>query len=183
MQLQLHIKQADDKIKEHQANLHNLKAHQVEQEKLVEAEEEYITNTLFKRLEELQKEKNGLILEVEREEEYLTNTLQKKMEIVKQEKIALENRLEIEEEAIVIRLQKQLNILQEQKEELEQRVAETPRGTELRKLKWEVEIIKRTKEGEISKLESENFGLQQQINKYREQIETLQNEKKAGLLQ
>jgi len=150
----------------------------VEQEKLVEAEEEYITNTLFKRLEDLQNEKNDLVLEVEREEEYLTNTLQKKLELLQQDKVALENKLEIEEESIVNRLQKQLNELNHEKDELEQKLADTPRGTELRKLKWELDLVKRSKEGEISRLQSENFGLQQQIHKYKEQYETLSTEKK-----
>jgi len=129
-------------------------------------------------LEDLQKEKNDLLIEVEREEEYLTNTLQKKMEKLQQEKVALENKLEIEEESIVNRLQKQLNELKDEKDELEQKVADTPRGTELRKLKWEFDLVKRAKEGELSRLQSENFGLQQQINKYKELYGVLSTEKK-----
>jgi len=38
-----------------------------------------IANTLFKKLEALESQKNTLLQQVEQEEEYLTNTLQKKL--------------------------------------------------------------------------------------------------------
>lgn|SRR5690606_30760895 len=45
----------------------------------VEAQEEFITNKLIKKLEELKNEKLELVLKVEQEEEYISNTLQKKL--------------------------------------------------------------------------------------------------------
>jgi hypothetical protein len=45
---------------------------------------------------------------VEQEEEYITNTLVKKLEQVRREKVDLENQLEQEEEFITNKLQKQL---------------------------------------------------------------------------
>jgi Fe-S-cluster containining protein len=53
------------------------------QHKQVEQEEEFITNKLMKRLEQLKKEKQVLANEVEQEEEFLTNTLQKRLEKVR----------------------------------------------------------------------------------------------------
>jgi DNA-directed RNA polymerase subunit L len=86
----------------------------------------------------LRKEKSELLLQVEQEEEYLTNTLQKKLNQVRlrcaafeipgiltpwrlvaqlqKEKIDMENALEQEQEYIVNRLQKQLDSLRQQQQ-------------------------------------------------------------------
>lgn len=47
-----------------------------------EAEEDFITNKLTKKLEALRTEKNELLAKVELEEEYLTNNLQKRLNTV-----------------------------------------------------------------------------------------------------
>lgn len=99
------------------------------QQTQAEQEEEYITNKLMKRLDELKKEKEHLARQVEMEEENITNKLSKKLEKVKQEKVGLpvpvvplwqvqelasssqvnlENLLEQEQEYIVNKLQKQV---------------------------------------------------------------------------
>jgi hypothetical protein len=93
---------------------------------LVEAEEEFITNTLLKKLDKLKEEKTQILIEVEREEEYLTNTLHKKVEAVSNftsftlklqtEKIELEKALEQEEEYIVHKLQRQLDSITQDRE-------------------------------------------------------------------
>ncbi|CAM9896621.1 unnamed protein product, partial [Phaeothamnion confervicola] len=75
---------------------------------------------MMKRLGDLKKEKEDLALEVEREEELLTNTLQKKLNQAREpaahsetcfqrEKVDLENQLEREQEFIVNKLRKQLD--------------------------------------------------------------------------
>lgn len=74
----------------------------------VEQEEEYITNKLMKRLEQLKNEKQSLANEVEQEEEYLINNLQKRLEKLNNEKIDLERQLEAEQEYIVNKLQKKV---------------------------------------------------------------------------
>jgi coiled-coil domain-containing protein 6 len=58
------------------------------QQTQAEQEEEYITNKLMKRLDELKKEKEHLARQVEMEEENITNKLSKKLEKVKQEKVS-----------------------------------------------------------------------------------------------
>ena len=46
---------------------------------IAEQEEQAITTQLLKRLEDLKKDKEKLLVQVEQEEEYLTNTLQQKL--------------------------------------------------------------------------------------------------------
>ncbi|KAJ1976278.1 hypothetical protein H4R34_004037 [Dimargaris verticillata] len=74
-----------------------------------ETEEEYISNTLLKRIADMKQEKTDLLLEVEREEEYLTNTLQRKLNQLQKEKIDLENALEQEQERMINQLQRQFD--------------------------------------------------------------------------
>lgn len=63
------------------------------QQQQVEQEEELITNTLLKRLEQLRREKQDLSTEVERQESYLLNTLQKRLDELAVDKTSLEHRL------------------------------------------------------------------------------------------
>ena len=78
----------------------------------VEQEEEFITNKLMKRLEQLKNEKQTLANEVEQEEEYLINNLQKRLTKVHTEKVDLEKQLETEQEYIVNKLQKKVRCWQ-----------------------------------------------------------------------
>ena len=87
-----------------------------------------VTNRLMKRLTELKREKENLVLEVEREEELLTNQLQAKLEQVRKEKVTLENELEHEQEYIVNRLQKQLTAVTAEKEVLQSKLQEEHSG-------------------------------------------------------
>ena len=79
---------------------------------------------MIKHVNKLKKEKEDILSEVEKEEEYISNTLQKKLQQVLQDKIELENRLEQEQEYIVHKLQNQLISLTNEKrniiEQLEQ---------------------------------------------------------------
>lgn len=52
-----------------------------------EQEEEFISNTLMKKIHELKKEKETLVNKYETEEEYLTNELQKQLNQLRQVKI------------------------------------------------------------------------------------------------
>ena len=66
---------------------------------------------LLKRISELKKEKEQLLMKLELEEEMITNTLNRKLFKLQQEKIEMEVALEKEQEYIVNRLQKQLDLL------------------------------------------------------------------------
>jgi len=83
----------------------------VELQQAAEQEEEYISNTLLKRIQGLKKEKGEILQQVEREEEFMTNMLQRRLEKLQQEKIDIENALEQEQEMIVNRLQKQMEVV------------------------------------------------------------------------
>ncbi|KAJ1332239.1 hypothetical protein BSLG_008899 [Batrachochytrium salamandrivorans] len=76
-----------------------------------EVEEEYISNTLMKRIQQLQHEKGDLLIRVEAEEEMITNKLQKKLRQLQKDKVEMECVLEKEQEFMVNRLQKQLDDL------------------------------------------------------------------------
>ncbi|KAJ1558308.1 hypothetical protein HK096_002361 [Nowakowskiella sp. JEL0078] len=76
-----------------------------------EQEEEYISNKLLKRINNLKREKGELLLRVEQEEVMITKTLQMKLNQLQREKVDMEIALEQEQEFIVNRLQKQLESL------------------------------------------------------------------------
>ncbi|PAA52828.1 hypothetical protein BOX15_Mlig007292g1 [Macrostomum lignano] len=77
-----------------------------------EQEEEYITNTMLKKIQNLQKEKERLAQSYEQEEEHLTNDLTRRLFRLKQEKVDLEMELEREQEAQVNKLLKRIEKLE-----------------------------------------------------------------------
>eukprot|EP00013_Stygamoeba_regulata_P024731 CAMPEP_0177655288 /NCGR_PEP_ID=MMETSP0447-20121125/14869_1 /TAXON_ID=0 /ORGANISM="Stygamoeba regulata, Strain BSH-02190019" /LENGTH=437 /DNA_ID=CAMNT_0019159161 /DNA_START=71 /DNA_END=1380 /DNA_ORIENTATION=+ len=127
-------------------------------------EEEFITNTLLKRLATLKQERDTLAMQVEQEEEYLTNTLQRKLDQLKKEKIDLENALEQEEEYIVNRLQKQLQDLQKERDELRRRLEAD-----------QAEHI--ASQEAYQQLKDENFVLQQKVTREKERSAELASQK------
>lgn len=54
-------------------------SHSFKQQARAEQEEEFISNTLFKKIQALQKEKETLAVNYEKEEEFLTNELSRKL--------------------------------------------------------------------------------------------------------
>ncbi|XP_048518684.1 coiled-coil domain-containing protein 6 isoform X2 [Dendroctonus ponderosae] len=77
-----------------------------------EQEEEYISNTLLKKIQALKKEKESLAHHYEREEECLTNDLSRKLTQLRQEKCRLEQTLEQEQECLVNRLMRKIEKLE-----------------------------------------------------------------------
>ncbi|CAB1343740.1 unnamed protein product [Coregonus sp. 'balchen'] len=73
-----------------------------------EQEEEFISNTLFKKIQALQKEKETLAVNYEKEEEFLTNELSRKLMQLQHEKAELEQHLEQEQEFQVNKLMKKI---------------------------------------------------------------------------
>uniref|UniRef100_A0A8C3ADP9 Coiled-coil domain containing 6a n=1 Tax=Cyclopterus lumpus TaxID=8103 RepID=A0A8C3ADP9_CYCLU len=73
-----------------------------------EQEEEFISNTLFKKIQALQKEKETLAVNYEKEEEFLTNELSRKLMNLQHEKAELEQHLEQEQEFQVNKLMKKI---------------------------------------------------------------------------
>ncbi|XP_037269351.1 coiled-coil domain-containing protein 6 [Rhipicephalus microplus] len=79
-----------------------------------EQEEEFISNTLLKKIQALKKEKETLALNYEQEEECLTNDLSRKLNQLRQEKVQLEKSLEQEQEALVNKLMRKIERLEAQ---------------------------------------------------------------------
>lgn len=77
-----------------------------------EQEEEFISNTLLKKIQALKKEKETLALNYEQEEECLTNDLSRKLNQLRQEKVQLEQTLEQEQEALVNKLMRKIEKLE-----------------------------------------------------------------------
>eukprot|EP00301_Raphidiophrys_heterophryoidea_P018025 c3002_g1_i1.p1 GENE.c3002_g1_i1~~c3002_g1_i1.p1 ORF type:complete len:372 (-),score=108.84 c3002_g1_i1:525-1640(-) len=95
----------------------------VQMQAKTEVEEEFITNRLMKRLDELQAEKEHLVKQVQLEEEHLANAMQK-LNQLQQEKVQLQQQLEREEEYVVNKLQKQILQVTSEKRELERKLVE-----------------------------------------------------------
>ncbi|KAG8035282.1 hypothetical protein G9C98_004530 [Cotesia typhae] len=77
-----------------------------------EQEEEFISNTLLKKIQALKKEKETLAHHYEQEEECLTNDLSKKLNQLRQEKCKLEQTLEQEQECLVNKLMRKIEKLE-----------------------------------------------------------------------
>jgi len=77
-----------------------------------EQEEEFISNTLLKKIQALKKEKESLALNYEQEEECLTNDLSRKLNQLRNEKIQLEHTLEQEQECLVNKLMRRIEKLE-----------------------------------------------------------------------
>jgi chromosome segregation ATPase len=171
------LKTEEDKIKLLEHQIHHERAALIEKVKDMEAEEEFITIKLLKRLEEIKSEKAHLMNQVEQEEEYLTNNLQKRLEKVQQEKIELENKLELEEEMIVNHLQKQLEELLSEKSVLQQLGEESSATIENRKLRSELESFKQATNHKIQHLTAQNSKLQEDLIEWQSKCEDLSTTK------
>lgn len=131
-----------------------------------EQEEEYISNTLMKKIHELKREKETLVNKYETEEEFLTNELQRQLNQIRQEKVELEQTLEKEQE-------KQVNTLMRKIEKLKRETHEKHyKLEELRREKIELEnTLEKEQEGlvnrlwkKMDKLETEKRLLQEKLN-------------------
>lgn len=90
-----------------------LRRNSVNIQQQAEQEEEFISNTLLKKIQRLKQEKESLAINYEQEEEFLTNELTKKLQKVRQEKIELEKTFEAESEALCNKLTAKINIMQQ----------------------------------------------------------------------
>lgn len=79
-----------------------------------EQEEEFISNTLLKRIQRLKQEKESLAINYEQEEEFLTNDLSRKLQKVKAEKVEMEKTFEAESEALCNKLTAKISNLERQ---------------------------------------------------------------------
>jgi len=131
-----------------------------------EQEEEFISNTLLKKIQSLKKEKESLALNYEQEEECLTNDLSRKLNQLRQEKVQLEHTLEQEQECLVNKLMRKIEKLETET---------SSKQTTLDQLRREKVQLENTLEQEqealvnrlwkrMDKLENEKRGLQVKLN-------------------
>jgi len=177
-QLEETLERAENNVNQLETRIQTQRATQVEKVKVSEAEEEFITIKLFKRLEEIKGEKSKLLRLVEHEEDYLTTTLQQNVQKLQEEKIDLENKLEIEEEFIVNKLQKQLEELSAEKNMLEHQFEEESASTvEVRKLRIELDEFRKKSDKEITKLKQENTILLKELSDLMTRFDKISTEK------
>lgn len=84
-----------------------------------EQEEEFISNTLLKRIQRLKQEKESLAINYEQEEEFLTNDLTRKLQKVREEKVEMEKSFEAESEALCNKLTAKINNLERQLKDIQ----------------------------------------------------------------
>lgn len=130
------------------------------QQAKAEQEEEYISNTLLKKITALKKEKETLAHHYETEEECLTNDLSRKLDQLRQEKCKLEQTLEQEQECLVNKLMRKIEKLE----------AETlAKQSNLEQLRREMVELENT-------LEQEQEAL---VNKLWKRMDKLETEKRS----
>ncbi|KAI1303684.1 Coiled-coil domain-containing protein 6 [Halotydeus destructor] len=95
--LKFEIENLKHKLKQVTEENNMLRAASVTIQAKAEQEEEYISNTLLKKIQVLKKEKETLALNYEQEEEHLTNDLSRKLNQLRAEKTQLEKTLEHEQ--------------------------------------------------------------------------------------
>jgi len=100
------------RCKQMQEENKNLRKASVSIQAKAEQEEEFISNTLMKKIHTLKKEKEVLAMNYEQEEEFLTNDLSKKLLQLRQEKVTLEQTLEREQEFQVNKLIRRIERLE-----------------------------------------------------------------------
>jgi len=131
-----------------------------------EQEEEFISNTLLKKIQSLKKEKETLAMNYEQEEEYLTNDLSRKLIQLRQEKVELEETLEKEQEYQVNKLMRKIDKLENET------MAKQATLEELRREKVELEnALEQEQEALVNrlwkrmdKLEAEKRMLQEKLD-------------------
>ncbi|KAM3962314.1 coiled-coil domain-containing protein 6 isoform 2-T2 [Aphomia sociella] len=148
------------RVKSLQVENHALRQASVSIQAKAEQEEEYISNTLLKKIQALKKEKETLAHHYEREEECLTNDLSRKLNQLRQEKCRLEQTLEQEQECLVNKLMRKIEKLE----------AETlAKQTNLERLRREKVELENT-------LEQEQEAL---VNKLWKRMDKLEAEKRS----
>jgi len=148
----------------------------------VEQEEELLTNTLQQKLQRLREEKISIENQLEVDKEYITNKLQKQLDAVIQEKNAMERKVEQERSEVISQLMTSLEKIRDsfknqhfdqQEKELIEHLTEQVEALHTAQQKFAVEKEQYRQKNaelrlELSRLESENFVLEQKIKREHE---------------
>ena len=148
------------KCKSLQEENRHLRQDAVQIQAKAEQEEEFISNTLLKKIQALKKEKENLAINYEQEEEYLTNDLSRKLDQLRQEKVQLEHTLEQEQECLVNKLMRRIEKLE----------------SETSSKQASLEVLRREKVELENTLEQEQEAL---VNKLWKRMDHLEKEKRS----
>ncbi|VDP18222.1 unnamed protein product [Soboliphyme baturini] len=131
-----------------------------------EQEEEYISNTLLKKIQELKKEKEALALNYEQEEECLTNDLSRKLHQLRQEKAELAASLQQEQESLITKLNRKIKKLEAETAGKQQHLEQLRREkVELENtLEQEQEALVNRLWKQLDKIEAEKRSLQEKLD-------------------
>lgn len=131
-----------------------------------EQEEEFISNTLLKKIQELKKEKETLALNYEQEEECLTNDLSRKLVQLRQEKAELAATIQQEQESLVSKLMRKIKKLESETQGKQQHLEQLRREkVELENtLEQEQEALVNRLWKRMDKLENEKRNLQEKLD-------------------
>eukprot|EP00347_Sterkiella_histriomuscorum_P018604 403344881 len=88
----------------------------------LEAEEDFISNKLVQKLEQVQKEKLDIQRKVQQEEEHIQNYLHRKLQEINRERLEIEQQLEDEQNFLLSTLNKQLREVNQRKEALKKKL-------------------------------------------------------------
>ncbi|KAG8185714.1 hypothetical protein JTE90_000703 [Oedothorax gibbosus] len=163
--LKLELETFKFRIKSLQEENKNLRQVSVNIQAKAEQEEEYISNTLLKKIQALKKEQEALAINYEQEEECLTNDLFRKLSQLRQEKVNLEQTLEHEQEALVNKLMRKIEKLEAQTQSKQHNLEQLRREkVELENtLEQEQEALVNKLWKRMDKLESEKRLLQEKL--------------------
>ena len=158
----------------------------------MEREEEFLTNSLMKKLEQVNSEKREMLMRVEQEEEFLTNALQKRLDRVMREKHELEVQMamvtmqhsrggdektaHMSPSAPADRSEDELRLRQEELESERARLVKEKVDLE-RALETEQEAIVNKLTKQTSGLRAEKESLRHEREELRRQVESLLSDK------
>jgi len=131
-----------------------------------EMEEELISNTLLKKINELKREKETLVNDYENEEEFLTNDLSRKLIDLRNEKAELQRKLDSEQQMQVAKLMRRIERMEREMQN-KQETLETLRREKVdleQTLEQEQEALVNKLWKRMDKLENEKRQLQERLN-------------------
>lgn len=156
-------------------------SHSVDLQSKAEQEEEFISNTLIKKIKELKKEKETLANNFEREEEFITNDLSRKLKKIRDEKECLEKSLEKEQSLQINQLLKRIQRLEAETDNKQSILVRRTQHSAVRFIVYSAELHYFQDQLKKEKIDLENTLEKQQeslVNRLWKRMEKLETDKK-----
>lgn len=179
---EIKIEQLRHKVAELEMENRHIRESKVRMQLRVEQEEEYISNMLLKRIQNLKNDKEQLALKYEQEEERLTNDLMRKLTQLEGERDELSNKLRRDQDWVVRNLLEKIRRL-ETEIQTNQKSLEQLRREKVdleNSLEHEQEALFNTLGKRMDSLEAEKRRLQQHNDQLQDQIGSMRSEMAGG---